>query len=255
MLADPDVSCRGLRETSEGCEFLINEWSSLKPTLIDPVHWDGPDEGLALALMGVLRVCRKQNPSPLALATKAIRVHRELAERLELNASGRAMYGVKYGSKQEHEYDRERLDNLAMGALAGKVELEAVIAREVAGLRARKAELEAVEAVEASEAGLRARFDSTDRGKLLHRYEVNIERGLHRDIREAMAVGRWTMQMADLIGLAERESRRKGTPGLRNEATAGGVGAAAVSPKVVQGEGFATVDMAITPGWDGKRRQ
>ena len=111
-----------------------------------------------------------------------------------------------------------------MGALAGKVELEAVIAREVAGLRARKAELEAVEATEASEAGLRARFDSTDRGKLLHRYEVNIERGLHRDIREAMAVNRWTMQMADLIGLAAKESRRKGTPGLRNEATAGASG-------------------------------
>ena len=93
MLADPDVSCRGLREKSEGCEFLINEWSSLKPTLIDPVHWDGPDERLALALMGALRVCRKQNPSPLAMATKAIRVHRELAERLELNASGRAITG------------------------------------------------------------------------------------------------------------------------------------------------------------------
>ena len=76
-----------------------------------------------------------------------------------------------------------------------KAEIEARIELEIAELRSRKLELEERDNREMSEASLRARFDDTDRGKLMHRHESDLERGFFRGLKEARDLVRWVVQV------------------------------------------------------------
>jgi lipase chaperone LimK len=60
---------------------------------------------------------------------------------------------------------------LAARASAAKAEIEAFMAREQASIRLTMERLEVEEALSKSEATYRARFDASEKGRLMNRYE------------------------------------------------------------------------------------
>jgi hypothetical protein len=260
LLTDPDIAVRRLRDFPEGCDYLIQEWEQLAPTLIEPTHWDDDDEANAGMLLGRIRTYRQVAPGQLRLATLALVEHRRVAEKLRLNEDPDLLdWTQKYKSALAHERDREKVLGLELRAIQAKDEVEKRIAREIAGLRARKLELEEVDRVEASEATLRARFDDTDRGKLLHRHEVDLERGFQRGMKELREFTRWTMQMASIKEVAPERPwdgvRPPAVKPARNEATGVAKGGPLSGWEPVENTGYSEVDVAITPRMGPKRRQ
>ncbi len=174
---DNDIAVRRLKSFPEGCEYLAKQWRLLEPTLVDPAHWDKQDESEALKLLGDVRPYKAQASSPLALDTLAIDDHRALARRLRLNERAQVDWMAKYKDEDERQFDYERLPMLADRSERAVAGLKALIDAQVAGLLGRRDLLIEQEGPSRSEATYRARFDASDAGKLLHRYEGDHERG------------------------------------------------------------------------------
>jgi hypothetical protein len=183
-----------------------------------------------------------------------------VAERLKLNEKPDLVpWKIHYKSDLAHEHDRERVMDLELKAIDAKSQVETVIAQAIAELKERKAELEATETLEAAEASARARFDDTDRAKLIHRHESDLERGFLRGFKEAREVSRWATQAESAKPIASDRSW-SGVPAVpvrpaRNEATAGEDRRPRGGWKAVEHDGYSEVDVSIVPRIGHKRKQ
>jgi hypothetical protein len=255
-----DIAVHRLREFPEGCDFLIKEWEQFGVTLVEPTHWDHDDQLHATELLGRYRSLHHQSPGQLVGATIAMVEHRDVAAKLKRNEKPDLVaFSLQYRSDLAHEHDRERVMDLELKAIDAKSQVEAVIAAAIAELKERKVELEATEGLELAEAAVRARFDDTDRGKLIHRHESDLERGFLRGFKEAREITRWAMQAKEGKSVATDRSwtgMPAGTvPAARNEATAGGDRRPRGGWKAVDHEGYSEVDVSIVPKIDHKRKQ
>jgi hypothetical protein len=257
---EADIAVRRLREFPEGCDFLIKEWEQFDAALVEPTHWDDDDQLHATELLGRYRAMHNQSPCQLIAATIAMVEHREVAAKLKRNEKPDLVpFKFQYRSDLAHEHDRERVMDLELKAIDAKSQVETVIAQAIAELKVRKAELEATETLEVAEATARARFDDTDRGKLIHRHESDLERGFLRGFKEAREVTRWATQVEEKKAVASDRSWSGMPPGplpsARNEATAGEDRRPRGGWKAVEHDGYSEVDVSIVPQTGHKRKQ
>jgi hypothetical protein len=179
-----------------------------------------------------------------------------VVEKLELNEFPWIMSSDRYVTKQQHEHDKERVLGLALKAVAARAEIEEFLDATIAELQARKVELEAQEAVEAAEATFRARFDDSERGRILHRNERDLERSFARTLRELRDLSRWKLQMMEWEEVAATQTRLHSTPpAAQNEATGRRPGDALKDWVPVEKKGYSEINVRITPPIDPKRKQ
>ena len=124
-------------------------------------------------------------PCPTALCTLAIAEHREVKAKLAANERLEMIYWtLKYSCEQAHQFDRDRYPELESNGRGARDELLWLIGREVDALRTLKAKLIEDNHLDLLQATYRLRFDASDDGKLLHRYEEDLKRGLTRTMKE-----------------------------------------------------------------------
>jgi hypothetical protein len=206
------------------------------------------------------RTLAGEAPAQLVRATAAIVEHRAVINRLKVNEHPDLVdWQQQYDLVEAHDFDRERVLELELAAIRAKGEIEAAIAAEIAELRSLRVELEEGEQLSTSELSVRSRFDDTDRGKLLHRHETDLERGFTRGLKEVQDLTRWTMQMASMKDVAADRTWVGTRPPVvnpaRNEATAVVTGGPLAGRNPVEERGFSVVDVAITPQKGHKRKQ
>jgi hypothetical protein len=182
---DSDIAHRHLRMTVEGCNHMLALWITLRSTVESPSSWDGEDEHLTLRLLNHVSANAHPVPSTLIDWTIVVVEHREVAKKLKDNENpDRLTWDKKYTSQTSHDYDLDRIGALAVQAEAARVRLAATIEAGIAELTAHRDILIRSEVVERSEVVWRLRFDASDEGKLLHRYEQEAERSLLKLIKE-----------------------------------------------------------------------
>ncbi len=183
---EPDVAVRRLKLIPEGIDHLISEWDRLRTTLIgDPPHWDVVDQNQFMSLKGILYKGSNPGPCPTALCTLAIVEHREVKTKLSVNERLEMIHwSKKYSCDEAHQFDKDRYPELQANGRSARDELIWLIGREVDSLRTLKAKQVDDDLIDLRETSSRSRFDASDDGKLLHRYEVDIERSLMRTLKE-----------------------------------------------------------------------
>ncbi|HEY2154927.1 MAG TPA: hypothetical protein VGH33_04815 [Isosphaeraceae bacterium] len=179
---DADKAVHRLRRTTEGCEALIREWELLKAPLLAPPHWDDADARKAQALLGNLSVVRNQAPSIVNIPTDWIVQHRQVEYRLMENSLDRPHPDVKYFTVGERKRDEWMVETLREASRLGTEWLMKVIEGQPRGLRERIAQLEENDAIDVEQATLRARVDTSDDGRLLHRYELEQQRAFFKTL-------------------------------------------------------------------------
>ncbi len=226
MLEDPDLAANHLRETPEGCEALIAEWEQLKAPLIEPQHWDDKDAERAQALLGNFSVMRNTAPSLMNVPTDWIIQHRQVAFRLAENRWPKgARPNVRYFTEDERKKDEWMIDNLREASRLGTEWLMKIIEGQQKDLRERIAQLDADDAIDIEQATLRARADTSDEGRLLHRYQMEQERGFFKTLsvlRAERSAQRKEMQVypmkALVTKLGESKAEAAGAVSAPNEA-------------------------------------
>ena len=186
IVDDPDIAVRRLKLIPEGIDFLISAWDRLRTALIgDPPHWDVSDQNQFMRLKGIRYREPNPGPCPTALCTLAIAEHREVKAKLSANERLEMIYwALKYSCEQAHQFDRDRYPELEANGRGARDELIWLIGREVDGLRTLQRKLIEDDQVDRLQASYRARFDASDDGKLLHRYEEDLKRGMMRTFKE-----------------------------------------------------------------------
>ena len=186
MIDDPDIAVRRLKLIPEGIDYLIAQWDHLRTTLIgDPPNWDVTDQNHFMRLKGIRYREAPTGPCPTALCTLAIAEHREVKAKLSANERLEMIHWtLKYSCDQAHQFDKDRYPELAQNGRSARDELIWLIGREVDELRTLKAKLIEDDQVDMLQATYRARFDGSDDGKLLHRYEEDLKRGMLRIFKE-----------------------------------------------------------------------
>ena len=209
LWTDCDIAARRLRLTPEGCDFLIKEWDGLRISLVPPTHFDGQEEGIMIQLLGGLGAYLLKSPSPFGLAIRAMILHREIAEKLAINENPDAlMWQLRYRNDEQHERDKARIGTLTVKAEAARLEIIGVINQATADLRVHKAQLEFDDSIRQVEETLRAGFDASDEGKLIHRYEIETERSLLRCLKEVRDLNTHDEKMAQAKTRSEVEANR-----------------------------------------------
>jgi hypothetical protein len=255
-----DIAVRRLRLTPEGCQFLINEWDGLRPALDPPPHWDKADHSHVNRLMGRLSPFLKKSPSPVALATIAITEHREVATKLKKNENVDALMWVeKYVNEQAHQIDLDKVDWLAEKSERYRLWLTQLIDDQIAELRALKTTLEANDALLLAEYAHEARFDASDEGKLIHRYEAETQRSLYRGLKEIQTLNKIDASQSQVV--CEKEVAADPSPAprpaspARNEPIAVRRDDPFASVREVPRGDYAFVNANITPESSQKRQR
>jgi hypothetical protein len=250
-----DVAVRRLMLTPEGCEYMVGEWEAMRPALESPPHWDAADQVRVSRLMGAYTAAKGKCPGPLMLATMAITEHRDVARKLKRNENPDALMWVeRYVNEQAHQIDIEKVDWLADKSEKYQDWLIKKLDTTVADLRDRKARLEAIDVAEEAEIPLRAMFDASDDGKLLHRYEMDAERSLLRcfkEVRELNKADGVSTQVDQSKPFASKPpaptpARTEPTP-ARNEPTARASTSPVSPPKTSHGAGYSFVEANMIP--------
>jgi len=255
-----DIAVRRLRLTPEGCQFLINEWDGMRPALDPPPHWDNADQAHVVRLMGRLSPLLKKSPSPVALATIAITEHREVAAKLKKNENVDALMWVeKYVNERAHQIDLENVDWLAEKSERYRIWLTQLIDDHIAELRALKATLEQEDSLLFVDYAHEARFDSSDEGKLIHRYEAETQRSLYRGLKEIQTLNKIDANKSQAVDKQEITANQSPAPRpaspARNEPIAGRRDDPFGSVREVPRGDYTFVNENITPESSSKRQR
>jgi hypothetical protein len=218
-----DVAIRRLRLIPEGCQLLIEQWECMRVTLAAPSSFDKQDQSWCNLLMGRFRVVKGQVASPVGLAEQAIRLHRVMVAKLKLNEFPRPDWQPdRYYSVGSHEADKENVVVLGEDAEKYRLWLEIMVETEIATLRETKAKLEIDDAIVLAEHSYQVRFDASDEGKLIHRYEIDTQRTIFRCIKEIQILNKLEVTNSqvslDKEFEAHRPAPRTDSPPARNEA-------------------------------------
>jgi hypothetical protein len=174
----PGHAVRRLMTTSRGCQALFAEWELLRTAMAEPPTWDRVDAIRASNLMGASCAARGETCNPLGVATADITLHRDVAFKLKNNLiPNSAPWGQCYTSEASHQTDRNQIEELTCNATSGGALINALIDDHQRIVRTQQGVREAEEELTRSEAPARARFDASDEGKLLYRYQAEQHRG------------------------------------------------------------------------------
>jgi hypothetical protein len=174
----PGHAVRRLMATARGCQALFSEWELLRTAMAEPPTWDRQDAIRASNLMGASCAYRGETCNPLGVATADITLHRDVAFKLKNNLiPNSAPWGQCYNSEASHQTDRNQIEELTCNAAMGSSQINTLIDGQQRKLRKQQDVREAEEALTRSEAPARARFDASEEGKLLYRYQAEQHRG------------------------------------------------------------------------------
>jgi hypothetical protein len=174
----PGHAVRRLLATSRGCQALFAEWELLRTAMAEPPTWDKQDAIRASNLMGASCAARGETCNPLGVATLDITLHRDVAFKLKNNlVPNSAPWGQCYTSEASHQTDRNQIEELTYNAASGSSLVNALIDDQQRMICVQQGVREAEEILTRSEAPARARFDASDEGKLLYRYQAEQHRG------------------------------------------------------------------------------
>jgi hypothetical protein len=174
----PGHAVRRLMATSRGCQALFAEWELLRTAMAEPPTWDRQDAIRASNLMGASCAARGETCNPLGVATLDITLHRDVAFKLKNNLiPNSAPWGQCYTSEASHQTDRNQIEELTYNAASGNALINALIDDQQRIVCTQQGVRETEEELTRSEAPARARFDASDEGKLLYRYQAEQHRG------------------------------------------------------------------------------
>jgi hypothetical protein len=241
----PGHAVRRLMMTARGCEALLDEWELLKEAMVEPPTWDQDDVIRLANLMGASTASRGEVCSPMGVATLDIGEHRRVAQKLKDNiVPGNAPYGQSYSSEAEHQTHRNEIGELTERATLGSSQIRTLIAGQQRMILMHKVEREREEELTRSEATYRARFDASDNGKLIYRYQAEQHRGfikivelLKKQARDEDKVTKGQEFASNPTVSATTEQAAKTTPlPSRNEAIEKSSGNPSKGSKVVESE-------------------
>ena len=197
---DPDTAVRRMKKTTDGCEWLIKEWTALLLTVLPPARFDHADQMGMIRMMGRLQAVRDDAPCPIGLETLAIHEHRKVVEALENNKTWPNYYGKdRYPDLIFRTIDEKNVGGLGELAEIARLKLKVIMDQNIQELTALKAGLEIDEAIDEANLPTEAMFDASDEGKLLHRYEMDLERSYHRCLKEIRDLDAHDIKMAQVV--------------------------------------------------------
>ena len=221
----PAHAVRRLMRTSVGCNALIQEWERLRAALIEPPAWDHFDLNRTTELLGRDSCFRREAPNELVLAANAIAIHRKLLEQRERDRARREDHVTflnPHGIPDLPERPKDEWPAIALKSAEAVVELKQLIDDQQALLRGRAQSLLAGEALDRSEVSLRARFDASDEGRLMYRYQAEQQRGVIKIVemlRKEQKESAKALQQQEVASESEaRPVANSGPQGSRNEA-------------------------------------
>ena len=184
MKAQPDAAVRRLKATVEGIDFLLVEWDRLGVALDTELPaWCVHDGAQFARLAGLYKDADAYLPDPTSACTRAMEDHRTAQIRLlHTEDSSPNHWPDRYDGEAEYLRAVELAPEVADKALRARDEVRGRIDREVESLRALRADRSRDDEVDIAEASLRLKFDASDDGKWLRRYELDIQRGLIRSM-------------------------------------------------------------------------
>jgi hypothetical protein len=253
----PGHTVRRLLATSRGCQALFDEWELLKAAMVEPPTWDQQDAIRAANLLGASSSARGEVCNPMGVATADIMRHRQVAFKLKNNLVPGAPWGECYSSEHAHQTARNSIEALTESAALGGSQINTLIAGQQRMICMRLAQRQAEEALTRTEAPDRAKFDASDEGKLLYRYQAEQHRGfikivelLKKQAKETAKAMQGQPVTSTPITPAATEQPAKSTPPIsRNEPTEASASNPSKGPNGVESE-----RLPVLPGAKRGRR-
>ncbi len=225
-----DIAVRQLRNTAEGCQWLIDRFLDAAPPEIETtVEWLEEDCRRIAKLCGVQAAKDKGGAPPRFLAeTINIKDYQMVRNRLWMadDPDYAKERRVIYMWDTEKARDVEILPSLKMRAEIGFARITEFVQCQIKELRDLKAAREAEVADSESSKLFQERFDASDRGKLIHRYEMEHERAMRGCLKELGALSKEDGQASQVTSgamvammSAKSQPRKTEAPNSRNEAT------------------------------------
>ena len=260
-----DTGHRLLMQTPQGCQFLIERRQNLKlPLTAVPMLWDYNDQ-ISLMRWSGRHVNRYDfgTPSPQYIETKQIEVHRAVKFKLDRNKNPTFLpYMERYANDSQKQEDLDQFDALTAGSITARDTILQVLDDDIVHLTQLMRELEAEDEITLAELHLRAQVDDSDRGKLLHRYALDHERGLVRTLKELQIRDKAQSQstqdddMNDIMEIQPSPAPvSKPASSDRNEASLKGVSDPRISPERASNPSYSSVRVCATPPDRHKNQQ
>ena len=240
----PGHAVRRLKTTSHGCNALIREWEMLRTPLVDPPSWDTNDFDRAVRLMGHSAGASLDSCNPLAVPLKDIATYRRVADKYDFATRQDVGYFHGYPQPGEKEYDELWLPKLAVKSKEAIAFISQFIDDQQASLVATRDALLPREELDRAEASDRARFDSTDEGKLICRYVSEQQRGLLKIVETLKKETKeFFKEQREQEVASNRQARdlppqsaKTTPPASRNEPISGGSGGPSKGASVVESD-------------------
>jgi hypothetical protein len=222
----PGHTVRRLLSTARGCQALFDEWDLLKAANAEPPTWDVDDAIRAANLMGASASTRGETCNPMGVATADIIKHRDVAFKLKNNLKPGRPWGECYITAADHQLDRGQVEEFAENAALGSLQINTLIAGQQRMICMKLGQRQAEEELSRSEAPHRAKFDASNEGELLYRYQAEQHRGfiklaelLKKQVKEADKAVRSQPVTAKPPEPAKSSQAANSTPPIaRNEA-------------------------------------
>jgi hypothetical protein len=173
----PGHAVRRLLSTARGCQALFDEWDLLKAAMAEPPTWDNDDAIRAANLMGASASTRGETCNPMGVATADIIKHRDVAFKLKNNLKPGRPWGECYINEADHQLDRDEIEELTYNAASGSAQINTLIDGQQRMICMMLGQRTAEEELSRAEAPYRAKFDASNDGKLLYRYQAEQHRG------------------------------------------------------------------------------
>jgi hypothetical protein len=240
----PGHTVRRLLSTARGCQALFDEWDLLKAAIAEPPTWDNDDAIRAANLMGASASTRGETCNPMGVATADIKKHREVAFKLKNNLQPGRPWGECYINAADHQLDRDQVGEFAENAALGSLQINTLIAGQQRMICMKLGQRQAEEELSRAEAPHRAKFDASNDGKLLYRYQAEQHRGfiklaelLKKQVKEADKTVRSQPVTAKPPEPAKSSQPAKSTPPIaRNEAIEASAGNPSRRSNMVESE-------------------
>jgi hypothetical protein len=240
----PGHTVRRLLSTARGCQALFDEWDLLKGAMAEPPTWDMYDAIRAANLMGASASTRGETCNPMGVATADITKHRDVAFKLKNNLQPGRPWGECYINAADHQLDRDQVGEFAENAALGSLQINTLIAGQQRMICMKLGQRQAEEELSRAEAPYRAKFDASNDGKLLYRYQAEQHRGfiklaelLKKQAKDADKVVRAQPVKSTEIKPTATEQPAKSTPPIaRNEAIEASAGNPSKGSNMVESE-------------------
>ena len=203
---DADIAVRRLRQTVEGCDYLIMLWESMRCVVELPdALFDAEDAMTFAQLQGRPVLNPSTHPNPHFKAAYAMVANRKLVAKIELSEPPHTCWDAGYNGDQFRAYDVAKVTRDAPTIEAYRVAQAAIIETEIAGLILLKQERLVEDALDRDEIEAIVKVGVTHDDQLMQRYETEAVRSLSRHLKELVTLNKQTQSEPQPIVL-EREA-------------------------------------------------